>query len=56
MKVKKIFNKVNLDKNVKAENEYKCNHDCIEYYYSGSTAKDGCAEKSKITAKTATIW
>ncbi|PXV93386.1 hypothetical protein C8E03_102154 [Lachnotalea glycerini] len=56
MQIKKIENKINLDENVIAENEFKCNHDCVEYYYSGSTAKDGCSQKYKVTAKTVTVW
>ncbi|WP_155832372.1 hypothetical protein [Butyrivibrio sp. MC2013] len=56
MKIKKVTNKIKLDRNVKAEDAYKCNHDCIEYYYSGNTAKDGCRQRHKVTAKTATIW
>lgn len=51
MKVKKIFSKIKLDQNVKAEDAYKCNHDCIEYYYSGSNAANGCVQKSEITSK-----
>ena len=52
MKVKKIFSKINLDQNVKAEDPYKCNHDCIEYSYTGSVAAEGCAQSCEITSKT----
>ena len=52
MKITKVTDKVSLnDQNVKAEwDEYKCNHDCIEYDYAGSTAKYGCRRVSKISA------
>ena len=52
MEIKKVTDKVELnDQNVKAEwDEYKCNHDCVEYYYVGSTAKRGCRRGSKISA------
>ena len=54
MKVKKIFSKINLDQNVKAEDPYKCNHDCIEYSYTGSVAAEGCAQSCEITSKMTT--
>ena len=52
MEIKKVTDKVELnDQNVKAEwDKYKCNHDCIEYDYAGSTAKHGCRRVSKISA------
>ena len=56
MKVKKIVNKVNLDRNVIAENEYECHHDCIKYYFVGDTAAKGCRERSKLTSSTTTWW
>jgi hypothetical protein len=56
MKIKKIENKINLDMNVTAENDYECHHDCIVYYYSGNTSSSGCKEKSKLTSSTTTSW
>ena len=58
MEIKKIDNKVKLNyRNVKAEkDEYACNHDCIEYYYSGSTGAKGCRRGSTISAKTTRAW
>lgn len=58
MEIKKISEKVNLkEQNIKAEfDEYKCNHDCIEYYYSGATAAKGCKRKNKTTPKTTSAF
>ncbi|MBO4865864.1 MAG: hypothetical protein J5582_04765 [Ruminococcus sp.] len=58
MEIKKINDKVKLnEENVKAErDEYACHHDCIEYYYSGSTGAKGCTRRSTITAKTTRAW
>ena len=54
MKVKKIFININLEQNLKAEDPYKCNHDCIEYSYTGSVAAEGCAQSCEITSKMTT--
>ena len=52
MEIKKINDKVKLnEENVKAErDEYACHHDCIEYYYSGSTGAKGCSRRSTTSS------
>ena len=52
MKVKKITGKVKLgEENVKAEGNYTCLHDCIDYKYTGSTAAKNCGRKASVSAK-----
>jgi hypothetical protein len=57
MKVQKVTEKIKLDEeNVKAEGNYNCLHDCVDYTYTGSTAAKKCARRAIVSAKYTKAW
>ncbi len=54
MVIKKIISKIGLEDNVKSERADQltdCLHDCVDFQFSGSTAKFGCRRKVTYSAK-----